>query len=63
MSVASARLDLLPVGGFLIGKLASYSALGALLGALGAAVSLSVDARTAVQQVGHQPAVAAVRGW
>ncbi|MBN3459871.1 MAG: sulfite exporter TauE/SafE family protein [Mycobacteriaceae bacterium] len=49
MSVASARLDLLPVGGFLIGKLASHCAVGALLGALGAAVALSVDARTAVQ--------------
>lgn len=41
--------DLAPVGGFLAGKLASHSALGALLGALGSVVQLSVGTRTALQ--------------
>ncbi|MGW4632861.1 urease accessory protein UreH domain-containing protein [Nocardia sp. NPDC004415] len=41
--------DLAPVGGFLAGKLVSHTALGALLGALGGAVELSVGARTWLQ--------------
>jgi sulfite exporter TauE/SafE len=41
--------DLAPVGGFLAGKLASHTLLGALLGTLGAAVQLSVGVRTWLQ--------------
>lgn len=41
--------DLAPVGGFLAGKLAAYTALGALLGALGSVVQLSLTARTWLQ--------------
>jgi sulfite exporter TauE/SafE len=41
--------DLAPVGGFLAGKLAAYTALGALLGALGGVVQLSLAARTWLQ--------------
>lgn len=41
--------DLAPVGGFLAGKLVSHTLLGALLGALGSAVALSVGARTWLQ--------------
>lgn len=41
--------DLAPVGGFLAGKLVSHTVLGALLGALGGAVQLSVVARTWLQ--------------
>lgn len=41
--------DLAPVGGFLAGKLVSHTVLGALLGALGSAVELSVTARTWLQ--------------
>lgn len=41
--------DLAPVGGFLAGKLVSHTLLGALLGALGSAVELSVGARTWLQ--------------
>ncbi len=41
--------DIAPIGGFLTGKLVSHAALGALLGALGAAVQLSVGARTTLQ--------------
>ncbi|MFI7676316.1 sulfite exporter TauE/SafE family protein [Actinophytocola sp. NPDC049390] len=41
--------DLAPVGGFLAGKLVSHTLLGALLGALGSAVELSVSARTWLQ--------------
>lgn len=41
--------DLIPVGGFLAGKLVSHALLGALLGALGSAVQLSVSARTWLQ--------------
>ena len=41
--------DLAPVGGFLAGKLAAYTALGALLGALGGVVQLSLVARTWLQ--------------
>lgn len=41
--------DLAPVGGFLAGKLVSHALLGAVLGALGAAVQLSVGMRTWVQ--------------
>jgi sulfite exporter TauE/SafE len=37
------------VGGFLVGKLAAYTALGALLGALGGVVQLSAGARTWLQ--------------
>lgn len=43
--------DLAPVGGFLAGKLVSHVALGALLGAVGGAVQLSVGTRTALQLV------------
>jgi uncharacterized protein len=43
--------DLAPVGGFLGGKLAAYTVLGALLGALGAVVQLSPAARTWLQIV------------
>ncbi|MGH3677665.1 MAG: sulfite exporter TauE/SafE family protein [Mycobacterium sp.] len=47
----SARLgdDLAPVGGFLAGKLAAYTVLGALLGALGGMVQLSSGARSWLQ--------------
>jgi uncharacterized protein len=38
--------DLAPVSGFLIGKLVSHAVLGALLGALGSVVELSVGVRT-----------------
>lgn len=38
--------DLVPVGGFLAGKLVSHTLLGALLGALGGIVQLSVGVRT-----------------
>lgn len=41
--------DLAPVGGFLAGKLVSHVSLGALLGAAGSVVELSVDARTWLQ--------------
>ncbi|MEV6521093.1 sulfite exporter TauE/SafE family protein [Longispora sp. NPDC051575] len=41
--------DLVPVGGFLLGKLASHTVLGALLGALGGAVQLSVGTRAGTQ--------------
>lgn len=41
--------DLAPVGGFLVGKLAAHAALGALLGALGGVVQLSIGARTGLQ--------------
>jgi sulfite exporter TauE/SafE len=41
--------DLAPVGGFLLGKLAAYTALGALLGAVGGVVQLSQGARTWLQ--------------
>jgi sulfite exporter TauE/SafE len=43
--------DLVPVGGFLVGKLVSHTLLGALLGAMGSAVQLSVGARTTLQLV------------
>lgn len=41
--------DLAPVGGFLVGKLFSHTVLGALLGALGSAMQLSVGVRTWMQ--------------
>ncbi|CRK55264.1 Heavy-metal-associated domain (N-terminus) and membrane-bounded cytochrome biogenesis cycZ-like domain, possible membrane copper tolerance protein [Alloactinosynnema sp. L-07] len=41
--------DLVPVGGFLAGKLVSHTVLGALLGAVGGAVELSVGLRTWLQ--------------
>ncbi|MEU8001456.1 sulfite exporter TauE/SafE family protein [Catellatospora sp. NPDC049111] len=41
--------DLAPVGGFLIGKLASHALLGALLGAVGTAVQVGVQLRSMVQ--------------
>jgi sulfite exporter TauE/SafE len=41
--------DLAPVGGFLLGKLAAYTLLGALLGVLGGVVQLSQGARTWLQ--------------
>ncbi|WP_144128073.1 sulfite exporter TauE/SafE family protein [Catellatospora sichuanensis] len=41
--------DLAPVGGFLAGKLASHTLLGALLGAVGTAVELGVHLRAMVQ--------------
>ncbi|MFS8097414.1 sulfite exporter TauE/SafE family protein [Lentzea alba] len=41
--------DLAPVGGFLAGKLVSHTLLGALLGALGSAVDISVGFRTWLQ--------------
>ena len=41
--------DVTPVAGFLAGKLLSHTALGALLGALGGIVQLSVGTRTALQ--------------
>jgi sulfite exporter TauE/SafE len=41
--------DLVPVGGFLAGKLVSHTALGAALGALGGVVQLSVGPRTGLQ--------------
>jgi sulfite exporter TauE/SafE len=41
--------DLVPVAGFLAGKLVSHALLGALLGAVGAAVRLSVHLSAAVQ--------------
>ncbi|MEV8511464.1 sulfite exporter TauE/SafE family protein [Dactylosporangium sp. NPDC051484] len=43
--------DLVPVGGFLAGKLVSHTLLGAALGAVGAAVQLSVGLRTTAQIV------------
>jgi sulfite exporter TauE/SafE len=48
-ALATVRDDLTPVAGFLAGKLLAYSLLGVLLGALGAAVQLSVGARTWLQ--------------
>lgn len=41
--------DLTPVGAFLVGKLLSHTLLGALLGAVGTAVQLSVRAHTVLQ--------------
>jgi sulfite exporter TauE/SafE len=41
--------DLTPVGGFLVGKFVSHTALGALLGALGATVRLSVQVSALMQ--------------
>lgn len=41
--------DLVPVGGFLAGKLVSHTLLGALLGALGGVVELSAGVRTWLQ--------------
>lgn len=41
--------DLAPVGGFLAGKLAAYTLVGGLLGALGGVVQLSTAARTWLQ--------------
>ncbi|WP_020389668.1 sulfite exporter TauE/SafE family protein [Kribbella catacumbae] len=41
--------DLAPIGGFLTGKLVSHTLFGALLGAVGGAVQLSVGARTVLQ--------------
>jgi sulfite exporter TauE/SafE len=41
--------DLTPVGGFLAGKLLSHTLLGAMLGAVGGAVQLSVTTRTWLQ--------------
>lgn len=41
--------DLAPVGGFLAGKLAVHTVLGALLGALGGVMQLSIGARTWLQ--------------
>lgn len=41
--------DLAPVGGFLAGKLVSHALLGALLGALGGVVEISVGVRTWLQ--------------
>lgn len=41
--------DIAPVAGFLAGKLVSHAALGALLGALGGAVQLSISTRTTLQ--------------
>ncbi|NKE60193.1 hypothetical protein FXN61_26690 [Lentzea sp. PSKA42] len=41
--------DLAPVGGFLAGKLVSHTLLGALLGALGSVVEISVGVRTWLQ--------------
>lgn len=46
---ASFADDLVPVAGFLSGKLISHATLGALLGALGGVVQLSVTARTWLQ--------------
>ncbi|WP_412544350.1 sulfite exporter TauE/SafE family protein [Longispora sp. K20-0274] len=43
--------DLVPVGGFLAGKLVSHTLLGALLGALGGVVQLSVELRSGTQVV------------
>lgn len=43
--------DVAPVGAFLAGKLVSHVVLGALLGALGGVVQLSVGARTALQLI------------
>ncbi len=43
--------DLTPVGGFLAGKLISHTLLGALLGAVGGVMTLSVGMRTAAQLV------------
>ncbi|MDH6244028.1 sulfite exporter TauE/SafE family protein [Mycobacterium sp. OTB74] len=47
----AARLgdDLAPVGGFLAGKLFAHTVLGAVLGALGSVVQLSIGARTGLQ--------------
>lgn len=41
--------DLTPVGGFLVGKLVSHTALGALLGGVGTAVQLSAQGRAWAQ--------------
>lgn len=41
--------DVAPVGGFLVGKLVSHTVLGALLGALGSAVQLTIGMRTMAQ--------------
>lgn len=41
--------DLIPVGGFLAGKVVSHCLLGVLLGALGSVVQLSIGARTTLQ--------------
>lgn len=41
--------DMAPVAGFLTGKLVAHAVLGALLGALGSAVQLSIGARTWLQ--------------
>lgn len=41
--------DVAPVAGFLAGKLVSHAALGALLGALGSVVQLSIGTRTTLQ--------------
>lgn len=41
--------DLVPVGGFLAGKLASHGVLGLLLGGLGSVVQLSLHVRTVAQ--------------
>lgn len=43
------RLDLLPVSGFLAGKLVSHALLGAVLGLVGSAVQLSFRARALTQ--------------
>ena len=48
---ASLADDLTPVAAFLAGKLVSHTVLGALLGALGTAVQLSVRAHTTLQLV------------
>lgn len=47
----TAHNDIAPVGGFLAGKLLSHTVLGALLGALGGAVQLSLHVRTMAQLV------------
>ncbi|WP_336672250.1 sulfite exporter TauE/SafE family protein [Tsukamurella sp. USMM236] len=49
--LANVGEDLTPVAGFLVGKLLAYAVLGALLGALGSIVQLSVGARTWLQIV------------
>lgn len=43
--------DLTPVGGFLVGKIASHALFGAVLGAVGSAVQLSPHLRSTVQIV------------
>lgn len=50
-ALESLRGDLTPVGGFLAGKLLAHTVLGALLGVAGAAVQLSIGARTRIQIV------------